>query len=118
MNFARVVSFPFTWSGSGRWGGKRPSTATPRIMSPVLSKMQALSAPVQRMEACTILWWSSWRERPSPSASAMRCMKSRARWRSWFAWSRCSSRASDSLLTRKRARHRAAAASSRNVIRR
>jgi hypothetical protein len=43
--------------------------------------MQALSAPVQRMEAWTILWWSSWRESPSPSASAIRCMKSRARCR-------------------------------------
>jgi hypothetical protein len=57
MNLARVVSLPFTWSGSGRCGGKRPSTATLRIMlAGVLSKMQALSAPVQRIEACTIRW--------------------------------------------------------------
>jgi hypothetical protein len=61
------------------------------------SNMQALRAPVHRIEACTIRWLSSWRDRPSPSASAMRCMKSSARWRSWKACRRCSSRLSDSI---------------------
>jgi hypothetical protein len=65
MNFARVVSLPFTWSGSGRCGGKRPSTATPRmVFAEVFSKMQALRAPVHRIEAWTIRWCSSWRREP------------------------------------------------------
>ena len=117
MNLARVASFPFTWSGSGRWGGNSPSTATLRIVSAaVRSKMQALSAPVQRIEACTIRWCSSWRDRPSPSASAMRCMKSSTRWRSWVACLRCSSRMSDCLSTRYRPRQSAATMTRRHVM--
>ena len=118
MNFARVVSLPFTWSGSGLWGGNSPSTATPLIMFPsVFSKMQALRAPVQRIEACTMRWCSSWRDRPSPRASAIRCMKSSARWRSVTARLLCISSLSNSRLRRSHATHRAETTSRRLVIR-
>ena len=118
MNFARVVSLPLTWSASGLWGGKRPSTATLRIMLPgVLSKMEALRAPVHRIDAWTILWWSSWVESPSPSASAMRCMKSSARCRSWTARVLCSSLASDSALSLNRERQRPATTTRKHAMR-
>ena len=62
MNSARVVSSSDRL-GELAVGRKRPSTATPRIvLSGVRSKMHALSAPVQRIEAWTIRWRSSWRE--------------------------------------------------------
>ena len=83
MNFARVVRLSFTAAVKGRCGGKSPSTATPRkVPRPVFWKRHPLKAPAERIEACTILWFNSWRVTPSLKAEAMWCMKSITRWRS------------------------------------